>query len=224
MSNPFSELFGRSPIKPMQEHMSKVQACVARLADFFDCAVAGQWPEAEAVHRSIVSLEHEADDLKHSIRAHLPKSLFLPVPRSDLLELLARQDMLANITKDIAGLMLGRKMQVPAELSSKMREFLQLSLTAADQALTAINELDELLEAGFRGREVAVVERLIDELNKTEHDNDECQIGLRAGLFALEKDLPPVDVIFLYKIIDRIGDIADYAQKVGSRLSLLMAR
>ena len=36
--------------------------------------------------------------------------------------------------------------------------------------------------------------------------------------------MPPVDVMFLYKIIDRIGELADCAQKVGSRLQLLIAR
>ncbi|HBP75141.1 MAG TPA: phosphate transport regulator, partial [Alcanivorax sp.] len=37
-------------------------------------------------------------------------------------------------------------------------------------------------------------------------------------------ELPPVDVIFLYKIIEWIGDLADRAQKVGGRLQLLLAR
>ena len=41
---------------------------------------------------------------------------------------------------------------------------------------------------------------------------------------ALEVELPPVDVIFLYQIIDWVGDLADRAQRVGSRLQLLVAR
>ena len=46
----------------------------------------------------------------------------------------------------------------------------------------------------------------------------------RKILFRLEKDLPPVDVIFLYKIIDWIGDLADRASRVGGYLQLLLAR
>jgi uncharacterized protein Yka (UPF0111/DUF47 family) len=40
----------------------------------------------------------------------------------------------------------------------------------------------------------------------------------------VEKDLPPVDVIFYYKIIEGIGEVADIAQRVGSRVELLLAK
>jgi hypothetical protein len=43
-------------------------------------------------------------------------------------------------------------------------------------------------------------------------------------LFQIEDSLPPVDVMFLYKIIDRLGELADVSQKVGSRLLLLIAK
>jgi uncharacterized protein Yka (UPF0111/DUF47 family) len=47
---------------------------------------------------------------------------------------------------------------------------------------------------------------------------------IRAQLFTIERDLQPVDVMFLYRVIDWIGDLADRAQKVGSRLQILIAR
>jgi uncharacterized protein len=47
---------------------------------------------------------------------------------------------------------------------------------------------------------------------------------LRAELFELEPGLPPVDVIFMYKIIEWIGDLADVAKRVGHRLELLLAK
>ena len=43
------------------------------------------------------------------------------------------------------------------------------------------------------------------------------QIDLRNQLFVVESALPPVEVMFLYKIIDQVGAIADYAQEVGGR-------
>ena len=87
-----------------------------------------------------------------------------------------------------------------------------------------MNELDELLEAGFSGREGTLVESMIEELDSIEHDTDNMQIKLRSELYKLEKDLSPVDVMFLYQIIEWIGDVADRAQRVGNRLELLMAR
>lgn len=224
MSSPLSALFGRSPIRPIQKHMAKAQQCVVLLGEFFEASFNKDWIEAERLQRQISECENEADELKYNIRTNLPKSLFLPVARADILSLLNVQDKLANRTKDIAGLMLGRKMEIPAVLVDPIRTYYQQSLNASIQALKAIEELDELLETGFRGREVEFVEKLITELDELEHLNDVTQIGIRASLFKLEPELPPVNVIFLYKVIDLIGDVADISQMIGGRLSLLMAR
>ncbi len=222
--NPFASLFGRSPIGPMQQHIAKAHECAANLVPFFEAVVAEDWARVEQVQQEMARLEHEADKLKKSVRLHLPKSLFLPVPRSDLLELLSVQDKIANRAKDIAGLMLGRQMRVPQPLQALMRTYVERSVDASAQALKAMNELDELLETGFAGREAQLVETLIEELDVIEQDTDRLQIEVRRQLFTLEQELPPVDVMFLYQIIDWIGDVADRAQRVGNRLEQLLAR
>ncbi|MGN0926980.1 TIGR00153 family protein [Ectopseudomonas mendocina] len=222
--NPFVSLFGRSPIGPMQQHIAKAHECAANLVPFFEAVMAEDWAKVEQVQQEMSRLEHEADKLKKSVRLHLPKSLFLPVPRSDLLELLSVQDKVANRAKDIAGLMLGRQMAIPQALQQLVRTYVQRSVDASAQALKAMNELDELLETGFAGREAVLVENLIEELGSIENDTDRLQIEVRRNLFKLEKDLPPVDVMFLYQIIDWIGDVADRAQRVGNRLEQLLAR
>ena len=68
-----------------------------------------------------------------------------------------------------------------------------------------------------------MVEKMIDELDSIENDTDRQQIILRRDLMALEKDLPAVDVIFMYQIFDWIGGLADNAQLVGDRLELMVA-
>ena len=50
------------------------------------------------------------------------------------------------------------------------------------------------------------------------------QIKIRRKLFQMEADLPPVNVMFMYKVIERIGDMSDISQQVGQRLELLLAR
>ncbi len=224
MPTPLSALFGRSPIRPIQKHMAIAQQCVELLGQFLEASFIKDWDAAFEIQQKIRDSENNADDLKSDVRANLPKSLFLPVARTDLLELLSTQDKLANRAKDVAGLMLGRKMEIPDSLVAEVREYYQESLRASEQALKVINELDELLETGFRGKEVDLVESLIEELDALEHQTDVSQINLRAKLFLLEDSLPAVHVMFLYKIIDQIGDLADISQKIGGRLLLLIAR
>jgi len=134
------------------------------------------------------------------------------------------QDRIPNRAKDIAGIIMGRRMTIPLSMKEQMNEFVRASVAAAEQALIAINELDELLESGFSGRELAVVENMIKELDDLEEKTDHLEIGVRTSLFALEAQLPPVDVMFLYNIIDWVGDIANRAHDVGGRLQLLLAR
>jgi predicted phosphate transport protein (TIGR00153 family) len=220
----FLDMFGRSPIGPLEEHMSKVYACVKRLAPFFEAVLQADWQQVEKLQKEIAQLENEADDMKRELRLHLPKGLFMPVSRSDLLELLTVQDRLANKAKDIAGMVLGRKMHLPAEIKELFKAFLERCLDASKQADAAIQELDELLETGFSGNEIKVVGGMIAELSHIERDTDLKQIQLRHVLFDLEKKLPPVDVMFIYKIIEWTGDLADRAQDIGDRLQILLAR
>lgn len=105
-----------------------------------------------------------------------------------------------------------------------MLDFLQTALQTTDQARTAMNELDELVTSGFRGHELELVERLLIELDRLEEESDTHERNLRSALFSVERELYPVDVMFLYQIIKWIGDLANRAQQVGSRLQLLLAR
>lgn len=222
--NMISSLFGRSPVKPLQDHMAAAHKCISQLIPFFDAVLDKNWDKVESLQKEISKLENEADELKRELRLQLPNSLLMPVSRRDLLEVLSMQDKIANKAKDIAGLITGRKMSFPEEIAPLLKEYVQRSIDASEQACVAINEFDELVETGFSGREVKLVESMIEKLDDIESDNDRIQVQVRAEMFKLEKDLPPIDVIFMYKIIDWIGELADRAQRVGSRMELMLAR
>ncbi|WP_336406971.1 TIGR00153 family protein [Gallaecimonas mangrovi] len=204
--------------------MDKVHECCQTLVPYFEAVLADDWSKASELRNDISRLEKEADALKREIRMTLPSGLFMPVERTDLLELVKEQDRIANKAKDIAGRVLGRKLKIPTIFAEEFSAYLSRCLDATALAAKAINELDELLETGFRGREVELVNRMINELDDIEHDTDELQIRLRRQLLAIEKDLSPIDVMFLYSILEWVGDLADRAEGVGSRLELLLAR
>ena len=217
-------MFGPSPIRPIEQHMRKTYLCAKQLYPFFEAVLKQDWATAETLQKKIITIEKEADLIKRELRLHLPTGLFLPVARTDLLELLSAQDRIANKAEDIASLIISRQMIIPDALSTLFMPFLSRCLDAAKQACQAINELDDLLESGFRGSEVKLVEDMIVTLDKIEHDSDDRLADIRHRIFELEKDLPAIDVIFLYKLVQWIGDLADHAQTVGGRLQILIAR
>ncbi len=217
-------VFAKSPIKPLEQHIRMATKCSGQLIPFFKACTQNDWDKATKLRKHISDLEKEADNLKRQLRLELPGGLFMPVDRADLLELLSQQDRIANKAKDIAGRVIGRKLSIPEALQEDFMSYLARCIDATEKAADAINELDDLLETGFRGREVDLVEKMILQLDAIEDDTDTMQIKMRADLMALEATLNPVDVMFLYQIIEWVGDLADLAERVGARLEILLAR
>lgn len=224
MGSLISDMLSRSPVAPLQEHIKTACQAAELLPELFKAAHLNDWEKVAALHKDIRSLENDADEMKLKIRSNLPKSLFMPVPRQDLLELVLVQDKVANLSKEISALVLRRKMQVPDSLYEAFLEFAKRSVDAALKAKQSVNELDELYETGFRGAEVKVVEKLIAKLDKIETETDVMQAGLQEDLFAMERDMNPVEVMFLYRLIDLVADVADMAERIGRRLELLLAK
>ena len=223
MGNYISKIFGASPVAPLQEHMEVCFQAARALKEFFAAVTEENWERVAELRVAIVELENDADVLKAQIRSQLPKSMFMPVPREDLLQLVLVQDQIPNLARDISGLVFGRRMQIPESMQKSFLEFVARNSDAAKKARKTIRELDELYETGFRGAEVDLVLNFIAELDAIENDTDELQTQVRDQLYALEDSLPPVNVMFLYQVIDLIGDIGDMAERIGRRLELLIS-
>ena len=223
-SNSISNLFGKSPIRPLQEHMQLVVACASQLEPFFEAVLVDDWKGASDIFDKIAEDENRADELKKQFRLNMPKSLFMPMSRGDLLGILAQQDNIANATKDICGIVLGREMDIPSVLQSDFIAYVKSAIETCEKALKAIDELDELLETGFTGQEVKFVKQLIRDLDTQEQKVDKRERKLRHRLFKIEAEMPPVHVMFLYNVIDNIGGVADTAEQVGNQLELLLAK
>jgi predicted phosphate transport protein (TIGR00153 family) len=89
--------------------MEKANESAAELMTFLESVVNMDWDRATQSRKKIVDLEHDADALKAEARGLVPKSIFLSVPREDVLELVKRADEIPNTIKGISGLMIGRR-------------------------------------------------------------------------------------------------------------------
>ncbi len=219
-----TRLFAPSPVRPLQQHMERVQLCVQELEPFFQAVAAGNMARATEIQKEIAVRENAADDLKHKLRGRLPRGLLMPMSREQVLEVLTMQDKIANMARDIAGVVVGREMKLPEPLAKPLARFVRRCVETSAQARGVVDQLDELVSAGFRGGAVQRVEKMIDELHQIERETDKLERRLRRSLFAIEADYSPVDVVFWYRIIDWIGEIADLGERVGNRLQLMLAR
>ena len=219
-----SGLLRGSPFKPIQEHMRVVFSCVCLVPPLFDAVYRQDSGQVHEFAKQIDELETQADQLKATFRLNMPKSLFLPVDRKDLLSLIGDQDQIADTAEDIGKIFLFREMTVPEDLKGQLDELLEATMEISAAAKQMIEELDELLEVGFSGRESDKVTRMIAGVRRSEHNIDEIVHRIRRQLFTIESSLDPVSAIFWYRIIDLIARISDQSENLADRLLLFLSR
>lgn len=219
-----TDLIKKSPFVPIQKHMEVSLSAANELIIFFEAATNSKWEEAQISRKKIVNLEHKADELKAEARSLVPKSIFLSVPREDVLELVKIADEIPNIVKNISGLMIGRHMEIPTELIPNFMKFANECADVCKVASDATNQIDELFQFAFGGNAAEEMQKLLTDLDVMEDRCDETEIILRNELFKIEKDHPPINVMFLYSVINKIGELADTAETVGHRISLIASK
>ena len=99
-----ADLFGQSPIRPVQQHMKAAVACAREVLPLFEDMAAGRTDAFASRREAIDDLEHRADDIKNAIRSRLPRRLFMAFERRDMLDILDNQDSIADYAQDVAEL------------------------------------------------------------------------------------------------------------------------
>ena len=217
-----SNLFGRSPIRPMQQHMKAAVACAREVLPLVEAMAAGDTAAIAECRAEICRLEHDADEIKNEIRGRLPRRFLMAVSRRDMLEILDHQDSIADSAQDIAELAEIRSMTIPEPMREPMLELVRRVIATCEHSERVINHLDDLVETGFSEREAARVEEMINAVNHEESETDVAAERCLRTLFAIE-DALGVSTLFWYRIIQWIAEMADYAERVGNRLRLLIA-
>ncbi|MCP8352153.1 TIGR00153 family protein [Candidatus Synchoanobacter obligatus] len=220
----FFSIFAKSPFKRLEKHMRVVHECVSLLPGFYDLCQAGEWEKAEKVAKKISSLESDADALKRKLQVRLHADLYLPVPRTDVLALLQVQDNIANQAEDVMGLMMGRKMVFPDAVKGSVRLLLAQMIKTCNKALDVNGEMRDLLEAGFDGVVLKMLEEMVTELDALEDEADQIQAKIRQEIFQIESQHNPVDVLFWYHFVKELSAVIDWAQRVGTQLIIISSR
>lgn len=204
--------------------MQLVFSCVCLIPPLFDAVYREDSEQVADFAAQIKDIETEADKLKSTFRLNMPKSLFLPVDRKDLLSLIGDQDKIADTAEDIGKIFLYRKMTVPESLKNLLDELLEGTMEISAAAKEMIEQLDELLEVGFAGREIDKVSAMIANVRRSEHNIDEILHRIRKALFAIESELDPVSVMFWYTMIEQLGLISDQSENLADRLLLFLSK
>lgn len=220
----FAKLFGKHPFKPMKRHMKLAVACADLVPDALQAFIDGDSIKLRECKDQIGKLERDADAIFAEIQNRLPTSIFTPVARHDLLDVLEMQEAIADRSEDIAGLLMDLPLQVPVEMQGSMMRLARRCVEAVSEAREIVKMIDLLLNTGFKGPNVEVMKEKIQDVLVIETDADTICNEISHELFAHCKEMDAVSVIFLYKLIGWIDDLADYSEQLAIRARILLAR
>lgn len=215
-------LFGRSPFAPLQAHMQRVSECVHLLPSLFEALENKNYEVVEQIATKISDLEHQADLTKNDIRNHLPKSLFLPIDRTHLLEILRAQDKIADRAEDIAVLATLKPLELLPLFSLEFKDFLKQNIEAFDAARSIIKEMHDLLESSFGGIEAEKVCSMVERVSFMEHEVDVLQIHLLKKLFKAEDAMTYTTFHLWQKICEAIAGISNLSETLALRVRMTL--
>ncbi len=217
-----ADLFGHSPFQPLQEHMTKVTACVETLQELFEAFQNGDQEQVEMLADQVSKLEHVTDLTKNEIRNSLHKGLFFPVDRGNLLEILSIQDGIADKAEDIAVLFTLRKLDVLTELDADFRGFLEKNFDAVRGVERILAELDDLVRSSFGGAEAEIVKELVAEVAFMEHEADVIQRNLLKDLFRMEEKLGYASFHLWIRILGETGELSNLSENLADRVRMIL--
>jgi predicted phosphate transport protein (TIGR00153 family) len=218
------QLFGKSPFEPLVAHTEKVAEAADLVRPLFDSYVAGDYKRCNEIYSEISQVEHDADTIKEDIRDHLPRYLFLPVDRGDIILYVRQQDHIADAAEDVAMLITLRDMETPEPFRTLLLKLVDEVVTATDLLLVAGKEMAALLESSFGGPEVDKVRGLVKEVANQESRADETQHKTAKALLSPDCELDPVSISLWMHAIQVLGNLANAAENTGDVLRTMMAR
>jgi len=219
-----ARLFGKSPFAPLQTHMDKVASCIGELPSLFLAVIEQDAHAIQRIGEKISKLEHEADLTKNDIRNHLPKSLFLPLDRGSLLDILSLQDALADQAEEIA--QNAALFPFPLGLIPEMKEDFSLlckkNIEVFRLARQVIKELEDLLECSFGGIEAEKVKGMVEQIAFYEYETDQIKNRLLKTLYHKGEQLPYPAFHLGLTLIEEINNLACLSEKLGNRIRMLL--
>ncbi len=215
-------LFGRSPFAPLQSHMAQVAVCVHLLKDLFEALEKKDFISLDKISQQISEHEHLADLTKNDIRNHLPKSLYLPIDRSQLLEILTVQDNISDRAEDVAVLVNLKNIELLPIFRDEFWAFLIKNIETFDGAHQIIKEMHELLESSFGGNEAEKVKAMVDHVAYCEHEVDLIQRSLLKKIFAAEDQMSFTTFHLWQKIFEAVASLSNLSEKLAYRIRMTL--
>ena len=222
MRIPFFNMFMTSPFEGLQEHAEKVKECSWAFQQAIECHFSPKCKTFEEFRDQVVRLESEADAIKRRIRGHIPKRTLTPVSTFLIFRYLKQQDGVLDAMEDALDWISYRsETKFPVELEKDFALLINAVIDPIENLSSMVAEAREYFKS-YSEEQRVVVKNIIHTLHQQERKVDKFEDIIKKKVFNMEIDA--VSIIYLVRMAEIIGSIADHAQNAGDMMRAMLSK
>jgi PiT family inorganic phosphate transporter len=208
---PFSEE-GGSILDLFHEHAAAVEETVNHMLDAVSKAVRGEIPIKEI--KATQDAELKADELRTKTRESMA-GVRMAFSKETFLHMISRQDRIADYAQNVAEQLSFR----PLYDNDRARELVQVHAEKVAETVRVyedtVEALKDLAYSAFSKKEQHTLMEMIKAVNELEHEADEAEREAAAFVFS-EGDDDPLGAMHMYRVLQRLDDVANAAEKAAN--------
>jgi len=202
-------------IATMQRHLATTMSAVEDFEKAVKASVALNEKEAKAAIERVTSAENEADRLRRAVMTELAGGELPPTDREDLMHLMKRVDMVADLCRESTRILAVTPM---AEVPDKLRE-------GAVKMAEGVRECSKALRRSISRMADKPEEALqaADEVERLEERVDELFVNARQ-LLGKEENLKVGPAILMNELYEAIEMVADWCEDACDQVRIIIVR
>ena len=217
----FESRIGPSVFKSYYKHAERVFETVENMNACVKAACEGK--EIEEHIAATSQSELKADKIKSKIRDVLRGSVRLAVDKVVFLDLVSRQDRIADYAENVTEILSFRKLYENKEAKSLVLELADSVTATVDEYRKTVGRFEYLLESAFANKEKDTMHKHIGKVNDLEHEADLAEAKAAAFVFTNGDD-QPLAAAHMYRLIQRLDDVANAAETAANSLLPIISK
>jgi predicted phosphate transport protein (TIGR00153 family) len=218
METPF-ETLDSTPLDMFYEHAKAVEKTVEHMLTAV--TVASQGKDASKHIEATIAAELDADNIKNNLRNHIGTGVRIAIGRDTFFQMLSRQDRIADYAQNVAEQISFRELMVDDQARENLKAMAESVHKTILKYSETVDQLNILAQSGFAPKQMAVLKELVLEVNILENDTDGFENKAAAYVFS-EGDDKPLAAMHMYRILQRLDDVANAAEKAANAFLPMM--
>ncbi len=212
------------PFVKLNQHAKIVKKCTESMQEAIIAFFNADFEIFEKKRAEVQALEGSADDLKKSIRNHLPGNIHMPVEKANFLLLLTQQDKILDYEEDVVQWLSMRQRRYDKQISGEFTKLTDKVVESISCFEKAIFNIPDVLAASFSDDERNETKQYIKKVSIAEYESDLLEHALTKLIFSREGALSPVDIYHLQRVVQLLGEVSNHAENASDRIRTLLAR